>query len=66
MTNKLTLGKQESRKWMGVCSGLAEYMEIDVTAVRLCVVLLALVTGLFAVTIAYCIARIVIPDRPNE
>lgn len=47
----------------GVCGGLAEYLDIDPTLVRVGVVLIALVTqgGIF---IAYLVMAIVVPESP--
>lgn len=45
----------------GVCGGLAEYFDIDVSLVRLIFVGIALVTVLLPMTVFYIIAWIVIP-----
>ena len=47
----------------GVCGGIAEYFGIDSTLVRLAFVLFALIEG--AGIIAYIIAWIIIPERPE-
>ena len=47
----------------GVCSGLAEYVNIDPTIVRLIWALIAL-GG--AGIIAYLIAAIIIPEKPSD
>jgi phage shock protein PspC (stress-responsive transcriptional regulator) len=47
----------------GVCSGLAEYINIDPTIVRLIWALIAL-GG--AGIIAYLIAAIIIPEKPSD
>jgi phage shock protein C len=46
----------------GVCSGIAEYFNIDPTIVRLLWLLLALSGG--AGVIAYIIAWVIIPEEP--
>lgn len=51
------------KKLCGVCGGLAEYFEIDPTLVRLAWVLFALCVG--CGILAYIIAAIVIPKRPD-
>jgi phage shock protein PspC (stress-responsive transcriptional regulator) len=51
----------DDRKIAGVCSGLADRLGVDVTAVRLGVVALALVTP--TVVIAYVVAALVVPER---
>ena len=47
----------------GVCSGLAEYINIDPTVIRLIWALIGL-TG--AGILAYLIAAIVIPEKPDD
>ncbi len=50
----------------GVCGGLAEYFDIDVSIVRLLLVGAALVTALLPLTFFYIIAWIVVPqERPR-
>jgi phage shock protein C len=50
-------------KIAGVCAGLAEYFETDVTLVRLAWVILALVPGIIiGGVLAYAIAWIVLPE----
>ena len=50
------------RKIAGVCAGLAEYFDLDVTLVRLVWLFVALMTGVGL--LAYPIAWIVMPDEP--
>ncbi len=52
------------RKLAGVCGGIAEYMEIDPTIVRLLTVVLALITAVIPCCIAYGIAWIIVPRKP--
>jgi len=61
MTNKLYRSRTQ-RKIGGVCGGLAEYFDIDVTIVRFLTLLIILTGGglLF-----YIIAWIVIPEAPG-
>lgn len=49
-------------KLTGVCAGIAEYLEIDPTAVRLVTVLLSLFTG-FGI-IAYIAGALLMPQKP--
>ena len=51
----------ENKMIAGVCSGLAEYINIDPTIVRLIWALIAL-SG--AGVLAYLIAAIIIPEKP--
>ena len=50
------------RKLCGVCGGIAEYLGIDSTIVRLIWVVLVVFFGI----LAYIIAALVIPDYPNK
>ncbi|WP_277970295.1 envelope stress response membrane protein PspC [Sphingomonas echinoides] len=59
---KFYLDKQNA-KWMGVCSGIAEYTGIDVTLVRVGVALLTLATSGW-VLIAYVIMGWVAEKKP--
>ena len=45
----------------GVCGGLSDYFDIDVTLVRLIFVALGLLTALFPLFIFYIVAWIIIP-----
>jgi phage shock protein C len=60
------LARNESDKFLGgVCSGLADYFGLDVTLVRLGMVVLALLTHVFALA-AYVVLWIVMPARPSQ
>lgn len=60
MAKKLT--RLEKNKMIGgVCAGLGEYFDIDLTLVRLIFVALAIMTAVFPMVIFYVIAWIVIP-----
>lgn len=48
----------------GICAGLAEYFDLDVSLVRLIFVGLALMTALLPMTLFYLIAWLVIPPSP--
>ncbi len=49
----------------GVCAGLAEYLDIDLSVMRLIFIGLWLLTALFPMVIFYVIAWIVIPEAPS-
>lgn len=55
---------QHDRKIAGVCSGLAEYFDIDPTIVRLIWVIVVLFGG-FGL-LAYLLAIIIIPVKPDS
>jgi len=52
------------KKLGGVCGGIAEYMELDPTIVRLLTVVLALITAIIPVLIGYILAWIIVPRKP--
>ena len=62
MSKKLYRNTQ-NKMIAGVCSGLAEYINIDPTIVRLIWALIAL-SG--AGLLAYLIAAIIIPEKPSD
>jgi phage shock protein C len=51
-------------KLAGVCGGIAEYLDVDSTIVRLVWVLVFIFTGLVPGGLAYLIAWIVMPQAP--
>jgi len=53
---------RQGRKIAGVCLGVAEYFDIDVTAIRLVWVITAFMTGIGL--LSYPIAWIVMPEEP--
>ena len=63
MKKRLTRSKTD-RKILGVCGGIAEYLGIDSTIVRLIWVVLVVFFG--TGILAYIIAALVIPDYPNK
>lgn len=56
---------REGQEWAGICNGLAEYAELDVSMVRWVFVLLALVTA-GALLLAYVVGMFVLPVVPNR
>ena len=52
------------KKLCGVCGGIAEYFELDPTIIRLAWVVFTLFGG--SGIIAYIIAAIVMPNRPED
>ncbi|MFB4210416.1 PspC domain-containing protein [Shouchella sp. JSM 1781072] len=57
--------KRSSNKRMitGVCGGIAEYFSIDPTIIRLIAVILALISTVWPVLIAYIIATFLMPTE---
>jgi phage shock protein PspC (stress-responsive transcriptional regulator) len=54
-----------NKKIFGVCGGLANYLNIDATFIRLVLVLLTVLTAAFPGILVYLISTIIIPDRPE-
>ncbi len=61
---KLYLSR-ENRKIAGVCGGIAETYDIDPTLIRLGFVFLDLATGILPLVVAYFVAWIVVPKKPE-
>ena len=55
---------RNQRMIAGVCGGIAEYFNVDVTWVRLAFLLLFFL-GLGIMAIVYIVMWIVVPDAPN-
>ncbi len=53
------------KKMAGLCGGFAEMVDADPTVIRLAVVFLALVTGIFPVIVTYLIAWWIVPMKPQ-
>ena len=51
------------KKLAGVCGGIAEYLGIDSTIIRLLLVLAVLFAGVGV--LAYIVAALVMPDKTN-
>lgn len=64
MQKKLT--RSTSNKMIaGVCGGIAEYLNVDPTVVRLAFALGSFFLALFGGIIAYIVCVFVIPEDPN-
>ena len=50
------------RQIAGICGGLAEYMNVDATILRLGVIFLGLITAFFPLIITYFIGWAIIPE----
>jgi phage shock protein C len=62
LARKRLLRPRANRKIAGVCAGMAEYFDLDVTLVRLVWLIASFVTGVGL--LAYPIAWIVMPEEP--
>ncbi|MCX8046549.1 MAG: PspC domain-containing protein [Anoxybacillus gonensis] len=56
---------RHDRMVAGVLSGLAAYMNMDATVVRLLFVALLLITGIMPFAILYALALLIIPSEEN-
>ncbi|MBU6382926.1 MAG: PspC domain-containing protein [Verrucomicrobia bacterium] len=65
MMKKLYRSRHD-RKIGGVCGGLAQYLNTDVTLVRLIAIFLFIGTGLVPMFLTYIIAWMVIPEEPRS
>ena len=61
--NMKRLYRSTDKKIAGVCGGIAEYMDIDPTIVRLLIVVLGLITGVIPFCIGYIVAWVIVPRK---
>ena len=62
--NKKLYKNSQNKMIAGVCSGIADYFNVDATVIRLLWVLFCLLGG--SGILAYIIAAIIIPSQPDE
>jgi phage shock protein PspC (stress-responsive transcriptional regulator) len=55
--------KQSDKKVTGLCSGIADYADIDVTVVRLIVLTVIIMTGVLPGLFVYLIASAITPKE---
>ena len=55
-----------NRQLCGVCGGLADYINLDATVVRLLVIVIGLCTAIVPLLLFYIIAAVVIPEDPGH
>lgn len=53
------------KKILGVCGGLAEYLSVDSTLIRLGWVVLTVATAIVPGLLGYFVAALIIPARPT-
>lgn len=53
------------RKIAGVCAGLAQHFDIDVTLVRILAIFITLATGVCPGILTYLLAWIIVPSEPE-
>lgn len=59
---KLTLSRT-NRQFMGVCGGIAEYLGVDATVVRVLWVVGTFITAIVPATILYLVLGFIIPQE---
>lgn len=57
---------KDNKKWLGVCSGIADYTGLDVTLIRIGAALITLIGGGGIIIPAYLIAAWLAPSKPRE
>ncbi len=62
MTKRLY--KSTEKKLFGVCGGIAEYLNVDPTIIRIAWAILTIVCSGFPGIIAYLVCAFVFPERP--
>jgi phage shock protein C len=63
MPRKLMRSRSD-RKIGGVCAGLAQYLELDTSLVRILWFFITLACGIFPGLVAYVLGWIIIPEEP--
>ena len=62
---KRLVRSRASRKIAGVCAGLADYVDMDVTLMRLLWAVITVLSGIVPGIIAYLVAWIIMPEVPE-
>jgi phage shock protein C len=55
--------KQKDKKLTGLCAGIADYLEVDVTVIRLIVLSVDIMTGVLPGLFVYLIASAITPKE---
>ncbi|HYW37202.1 MAG TPA: PspC domain-containing protein [Terriglobales bacterium] len=63
-TPKKLMRSRADRKIGGVCAGLAQYLDLDVSLVRILWFFITLACGIFPGVVAYVLGWIIIPEEP--
>lgn len=66
MKSKKLYRSSKDVKIAGIIGGIAEMLRIDATILRLAVVFLAVVTGIFPAVITYIVGWFIIPEELKE
>jgi len=63
--NKHLYRSDVDKRLAGVCGGISEYFDVDSTLIRLAWILITILTGIIPGVLAYIIAAIIIPRKPD-
>ena len=61
-TGPKRLRRSRDKMLAGICAGLAEYLDLDVSLVRILIAVIVLFSGIIAGVVIYLIAALVIPE----
>ena len=64
--NGKRLTKGRDKMLAGVCSGIADYVNVDVTIIRVIYALVSLFSAGFPGLLVYIVLAIVMPDPPQD
>jgi phage shock protein C len=56
---------RSEKKIAGVCAGLAQYFDLDVSVVRILCFFITLATGICPGVVTYLLAWIIVPSEPE-
>ena len=56
---------RSDRKIAGVCAGCGQYLDLDISLVRILWVFVTLMAGVFPGVVAYVLAWIIVPEEPE-
>ena len=57
---------EDNKKIFGICGGIGEYFDIDPTVIRVIAIIAWVATMLLPAVVAYCIAWLIIPPKPEN
>jgi len=60
---KHLIRSRSNRKIAGVCAGFGEYLDLDISLVRILWVFVTLMAGVFPGVVAYVLAWIIVPEE---
>ncbi len=66
MARRRLMRPKADRKIAGVCAGMAEYFDLDVTLVRVLWLVVTVFTGIVFGVIGYVVCWIVMPEEPEH